>query len=94
MDSTGPKLGGAGEWLVEKHGTSCRRSWRKPHIVVDANSGEIVAIEVTKKDIDDGVLAGGLRPTCSAHCCAGGTNRASCRRRATAGDNYDERSPA
>jgi hypothetical protein len=31
VDSTGLKLGGAGEWLVEKHGTSRRRSWRKLH---------------------------------------------------------------
>jgi hypothetical protein len=36
VDSTGLKLGGAGEWLVEKHGTSRRRSWRKLHIGVDA----------------------------------------------------------
>jgi hypothetical protein len=32
VDSTGLKLSGAGEWLVEKHGTSRRRSWRKLHI--------------------------------------------------------------
>ena len=51
VDSTGLKLGGAGEWLVEKHGTSRRRSWRKLHIGVDADSGEIVALEVTRKDI-------------------------------------------
>jgi Transposase DDE domain len=53
VDSTGLKLGGAGEWLVEKHGTSRRRSWRKLHIGIDAASGEIVAIELTRKDIDD-----------------------------------------
>jgi hypothetical protein len=29
VDSTGLKLSGAGEWLVEKHGTKTRRSWRK-----------------------------------------------------------------
>jgi hypothetical protein len=29
VDSTGLKLGGPGEWLVEKHGTRTRRSWRK-----------------------------------------------------------------
>ena len=29
VDSTGLKLCGAGEWLVEKHGTHARRSWRK-----------------------------------------------------------------
>jgi hypothetical protein len=27
VDSSGLKLGGPGEWLVEKHGTSKRRSW-------------------------------------------------------------------
>ena len=36
-------------WLVEKHGTSRRRSWRKLHIGIDGESGEIVAIELTKK---------------------------------------------
>jgi hypothetical protein len=45
VDSTGLKLGGGGEWLVEKHGTPRRRSWRKLHIGVDAESGEMVAIE-------------------------------------------------
>jgi hypothetical protein len=29
VDSTGLKLCGAGEWLVEKHGAKTRRSWRK-----------------------------------------------------------------
>ena len=29
VDSTGLKLCGAGEWLVEKHGTRRCRSWRK-----------------------------------------------------------------
>jgi hypothetical protein len=52
VDSTGLKLGGAGEWLVEKHGTSRRRSWRKLHLGVDAESGEILAIELTKKESD------------------------------------------
>jgi hypothetical protein len=32
VDSTGLQLCGAGEWLVEKHGTRRRRSWRKLHI--------------------------------------------------------------
>src|SRR4051812_44080043 len=29
VDSTGLKLCGPGEWLLEKHGTRSRRSWRK-----------------------------------------------------------------
>jgi hypothetical protein len=53
VDSTGLKLRGAGEWLFEKHGTAKRRSWRKLHIGVDADSGEIVAFDLTDKDVDD-----------------------------------------
>ena len=60
VDSTGLKLGGAGEWLVEKHGMSRRRSWRKLHIGIDAGSGEIVAVEVTRKEIDDAARTGAL----------------------------------
>src|SRR3954453_7805455 len=33
--STGLKLGGPGEWLVEKHGAKTRRAWRKLHLGVD-----------------------------------------------------------
>ena len=60
VDSTGLKLGGAGEWLIEKHGTSRRRSWRKLHLGVDAASGEIVAIELTRKESDDAARSGAL----------------------------------
>jgi Transposase DDE domain len=60
VDSTGLKLGGAGEWLVEKHGTSRRRSWRKLHIGVDAASGEILTIELSRKEIDDAARSGAL----------------------------------
>jgi hypothetical protein len=60
VDSTGLKVGGASEWLVEKHGTSCRRSWRKLHIRIDAGSGEIVAIELTERDVDDAARTGAL----------------------------------
>src|SRR3954462_4850916 len=47
VDSTGLKLCGAGEWLVEKHGTRTRRSWRKLHLGVDADTGQIVASALT-----------------------------------------------
>jgi hypothetical protein len=60
VDSTGLKLGGAGEWLVEKHGSSRRRSWRKLHIGIDAASGEIIAIELTNKEVDDAERTGSL----------------------------------
>ncbi|MBV8868598.1 MAG: IS5 family transposase, partial [Acetobacteraceae bacterium] len=35
VDSTGLKLCGSGEWLIEKHGTRTRRSWRKLHLGLD-----------------------------------------------------------
>ena len=53
VDSSGLKLSGPGEWLVEKHGTSRRRSWRKLHIGFDAVSGRIVASILTDRDVDD-----------------------------------------
>jgi Transposase DDE domain len=60
VDSTGLKLCGAGEWLVEKHGTRTRRSWRTLHLGVDAGTGQIVASTLTTKDVDDGSQAGPL----------------------------------
>jgi Transposase DDE domain len=60
VDSTGLKLCGAGEWLVEKHGTKTRRSWRKLHIGVDASTGEIVATALTSNDVDDASQIGRL----------------------------------
>ena len=53
IDSTGLKLRGTGEWLFEKHGTAKRRAWRKLHIGIDADTGEIVASDLTDKDVDD-----------------------------------------
>ena len=60
VDSTGLKLCGAGEWLLEKHGASRRRSWRKLHIGVDAGSGQIVAAALTTNDVDDATQVGTL----------------------------------
>lgn len=53
VDSTGLKLCGKGEWLLEKHGTPTRRSWRALHLGVDADTGRIVAATLTAKDVDD-----------------------------------------
>jgi hypothetical protein len=60
VDSTGLKLCGPGEWLVEKHGTRTRRSWRKLHLGVDAKTGQIVAASLTAKEVDDGAEVGAL----------------------------------
>ena len=60
VDSTGLKLCGPGEWLIEKPAAKVRRSWRKLHIGVDADTGEIIAAELTGKDVDDGSQVGPL----------------------------------
>jgi hypothetical protein len=60
VDSTGLKLCGPGEWLIEKHGTKTRRGWRKLHLATDADTGRIVASALTDKDADDGSRTGPL----------------------------------
>ena len=60
VDSTGLKLCGPGEWLIEKHGTKMRRSWKKLHLGVDADTGQIVASVVTGCEADDGAQVGPL----------------------------------
>ena len=54
VDSTGLRLCGPGEWLIERHGSRTRRLWRKLHLATDADTGEIAAAELTGHDVDDG----------------------------------------
>ena len=60
VDSTGLRLYGAGEWLAEKHGTRTRRSWKKLHLGVDAETGRIMAATLTDRDVDDAAQVGPL----------------------------------
>jgi hypothetical protein len=60
VDSTGLKLCGAGEWLVEKHGTKTRRSWKTLHLGMDADTGRIVAATLTDHAADDASQVGPL----------------------------------
>ena len=53
VDSTGLKIYGEGEWLDQKHGIRSRRRWRKLHLGVDADTHEIVAVELTPEDVGD-----------------------------------------
>jgi DDE family transposase len=50
---TGLKVYGAGEWLVEQHGARGRREWRKLHLAVDPDGGEILACELTSNEEGD-----------------------------------------
>jgi len=60
IDTTGLKVHGAGEWLVEKHGGRVRRTWRKLHLAVDPGTGEILASELTTAEEGDAALVGPL----------------------------------
>ncbi len=60
IDATGLKVYGAGEWLVAKHGERSVRTWRKLHLAVDPNTGEILASELTTSKEGDASQVGPL----------------------------------
>ncbi len=60
VDSTGLNFCGAGERLIEKHGTKTRRTWRQLHLGLDAETGQIVAAALTTKETNDGTQTGAL----------------------------------
>ena len=53
VDSTGLKVYGEGEWKVLKHGKDKRRTWRKLHVAIDADTQQIVAAKMTSNSTDD-----------------------------------------
>lgn len=59
IDSTGLKFYGPGEWDRAKHGEK-RRAWRKLHVGVDAETGEILSFDLTDSDTSDPSMAGPL----------------------------------
>jgi Transposase DDE domain len=60
IDATGLKVHGAGEWLAEAHGARGKRAWRKLHLAVDPDSGEILACALTSNEEDDASQVGPL----------------------------------
>jgi hypothetical protein len=60
IDSTGLKVYGAGEWQREKHDKRARRTWRKLHLAVNPDSGEILASELTTNEVGDPTMVGPL----------------------------------
>ena len=69
IDSTGLKIYGAGRWLEDKYGAKARREWRKLHLAVDADSGEIIAEVLTDQNSSDvsqlKTLLGNIDPSVS-----------------------------
>ena len=54
MDSTGLKIYGEGEWKIRQHGVSKRRTWRKLHVGVNPEDGEVQAVILTENSVSDG----------------------------------------
>lgn len=53
IDSSGAKVYGEGEWKVRQHGWSKRRIWKKLHIGIDEQTGDILVGEVTPNNRAD-----------------------------------------
>lgn len=53
FDSTGLKVFGEGEWKVRQYGWCRRRTWRKLHIALDPDSGELRAVSCTENAVTD-----------------------------------------
>jgi len=53
VDATGLKLYGEGEWKVRLHRIGKRRAWRKLHIAMDADTGEILATVASTSNVGD-----------------------------------------
>ena len=60
IDSTGLKVFGAGEWQMAKHGGRDRRTWRKLHLAVDPDTGEVLASALTAAEEGDASRVGPL----------------------------------
>jgi len=55
FDSTGVKVFGEGEWKVRKFGYDKRRTWRKIHIGMDADTGQIIVGAMSEGHVKDEV---------------------------------------
>ncbi|SER09173.1 IS5 family transposase [Thalassovita taeanensis] len=54
VDSTGLRVHGGRDWMAEKHGLpKARKTWRKLHIGLDVESGQIVTSSLTTEHVSD-----------------------------------------
>jgi transposase len=63
IDSTGLTVYSSTQWLAEKHGSrrrSSRDKWRKLHIVIDIDTGDVLSASYTHADINDSMTVPNL----------------------------------
>jgi transposase len=64
IDSSGLKVYGEGEWQMRTHGKQKRRTWRKLHLSMDAETHQLTAACITDKELlDRNAMAGLLEET-------------------------------
>jgi hypothetical protein len=84
IDSSGLKVYGEGEWKVRVHGADKRRTWRKLHISMDAETHHVTAALLTDKDaLDRNALPALLKQTeaeCESVCADGAYDFEQCYR--------------
>jgi hypothetical protein len=84
IDSSGLKVYGEGEWKVRVHGADKRRTWRKLHISMDAETHHVTAALLTDKDaLDRNALPALLNQTeaeCESVCADGAYDFEQCYR--------------
>lgn len=53
IDASGLKVYEAGEWAERKRGYNRHKMWRKLHIIIDGDTQEIIACDLTLNSVDD-----------------------------------------
>lgn len=57
IDASGLKVYEAGEWAERKRGYNRHKRWRKLHIIIDEDTQEIIACDLTDNSVDDAEMA-------------------------------------
>lgn len=60
IDASGLKIYEAGEWAKRKRGYNRHKMWRKLHIIIDGDTQEIIACDLTLNSVDDAEMTEGL----------------------------------
>ena len=64
IDSTGIKIYGEGEWKVRQHGQRKRRTWRKVHLAINPQNGEIIMSQLTDNSTTDAAVGETMLKKC------------------------------
>lgn len=64
MDASGIKIYGEGEWQQERRKQRGKKQWKKIHVAIDPDTGEIVMEDITDSDCHDSTMLPSLLEGC------------------------------